>query len=181
MLSRAGLGPAVTTLVERSPGYPVSVSVTGGRCDAAIESTAYFVIAEALTNIARHSAAREARVVAERLDGHLVLEVYDDGDGGADRLGGTGLPGPRGSRCRRRRTVLARQPARRGHHRTGRAPVRVILADDAVLFREALAAGVTARGREVVAQVADGVALLEAVDELKPNVAIIDIPHAPHA
>ena len=92
VLGRAGLGPAVTTLVERSP-IPVSVSVSGGRCDAAIESTAYFVIAEALTNIARHSAAREARVVTERLDGHLMLEVYDDGHGGADRLGGTGLRG----------------------------------------------------------------------------------------
>ena len=92
VLSRAGLGPAVTTLVERSP-IPVSVSVTGGRCGAAIESTAYFVIAEALTNIARHSAAHQARVVAERLDGHLMLEVYDDGHGGADRLGGTGILG----------------------------------------------------------------------------------------
>ena len=106
VLSRAGLGPAVTTLVERSP-IPVRVSVTGGRCDAAIESTAYFVIAEALTNIARHSAAREASVVAERLDGQLMLEVYDDGHGGADRLGGTGLRGTRGSRRRRRRAVLA--------------------------------------------------------------------------
>lgn len=92
VLSRAGLGPAVTTLVERSP-IPVSVSVTGDRCGAAVESTAYFVIAEALTNVARHSAAREARVVAKRLDGSLVLEVFDDGHGGADLLGGTGLRG----------------------------------------------------------------------------------------
>ena len=57
--------------------------------------------------------------------------------------------------------------------------MRVILADDAVLFREALAAGVTARGHDVVGQVADGVALLAAVDELQPDVAIIDIRMPP--
>jgi serine/threonine-protein kinase len=57
--------------------------------------------------------------------------------------------------------------------------MRVILADDAVLFREALAAGVTARGHEVVGQVADGVALLAAVNELQPDVAIIDIRMPP--
>ena len=57
--------------------------------------------------------------------------------------------------------------------------MRVILADDAVLFREALAAGVTARGHEVVGQVADGVALLTAVNELQPDVAIIDIRMPP--
>ena len=57
--------------------------------------------------------------------------------------------------------------------------MRVILADDAILFREALAAGVTARGHEVVGQVADGEALLAAVAKLKPDVAIIDIRMPP--
>ena len=57
--------------------------------------------------------------------------------------------------------------------------MRVILADDSVLFREALAAGVMARGHEVIAQVADGEALFEAVTELQPDVAIIDIRMPP--
>jgi signal transduction histidine kinase len=92
VLSRAGLQPAVTTLVERCP-IPVSVAVPGGRCSAAVESTAYFIVAEALTNVIRYSSASNARVVASRTDGVLVLEVSDDGIGGADPGAGTGLRG----------------------------------------------------------------------------------------
>ena len=92
VLSRAGLGAALTTLAERCP-IPVSVTVTDGRCPAAVESTAYFVVAEALTNVVRYSAARTARVVAERRDGALYLEVHDDGTGGADPVTGSGLRG----------------------------------------------------------------------------------------
>ncbi|SPL99822.1 putative two-component system sensor kinase [[Actinomadura] parvosata subsp. kistnae] len=64
------------------------------RAAASVEATAYFVVAEALTNIARHSRARRAVVTVRRLDDQLVLRVVDDGQGGA-RESGSGLAGIR--------------------------------------------------------------------------------------
>jgi signal transduction histidine kinase len=92
VLSRAGLGQAVDTLAERCQ-IPVSVSITAERYAPAIESTAYFVVAEALTNVVRYSGASEANVSARRDDGLLVVEVKDDGVGGADPNAGSGLRG----------------------------------------------------------------------------------------
>ncbi|MCX5235972.1 sensor domain-containing protein [Streptomyces prunicolor] len=65
------------------------------RCAASVEATAYFVVAEALTNIAKHSGARHAVVTARGNGGRLVLSVEDDGRGGADADGGSGLTGIR--------------------------------------------------------------------------------------
>jgi signal transduction histidine kinase len=59
----------------------------------AVAATAYFVVAEALTNVAKHAHAHRARVRAEIVDGQLRIEVDDDGVGGADIAGGTGLRG----------------------------------------------------------------------------------------
>ena len=59
----------------------------------AVESTAYFVVAEALTNVARYSQASCAEVEIARDNGKLVVEVRDDGVGGADPASGTGLRG----------------------------------------------------------------------------------------
>ena len=58
-----------------------------------MESTAYFVVSEALTNVARHSGATNAAVSLVRDDGALVVEVRDNGTGGADAGDGTGLAG----------------------------------------------------------------------------------------
>ncbi|GAA5043599.1 signal transduction histidine kinase [Thermocatellispora tengchongensis] len=66
-----------------------------GRCAASVEATAYFVVAEALTNIARHSHASRATVTVRREDERLCLSVADDGRGGADAEGGSGLGGIR--------------------------------------------------------------------------------------
>ena len=65
------------------------------RCAASVEATAYFVVAEALTNIAKHSGARHATITARGSGGRLVLRVEDDGRGGADAEGGSGLTGIR--------------------------------------------------------------------------------------
>jgi signal transduction histidine kinase len=62
---------------------------------AAVESTAYFVVAEALTNVARHAEATSAAVTIVRAGDRLVIEVRDDGRGGASPDGGTGLRGLR--------------------------------------------------------------------------------------
>ncbi|NAS22949.1 sensor histidine kinase [Herbidospora sp. NEAU-GS84] len=61
----------------------------------AVEAAAYFVIAEALTNVARHSSAGKARVSVRRTENRLTAEVTDDGRGGADENGGSGLAGIR--------------------------------------------------------------------------------------
>jgi signal transduction histidine kinase len=65
------------------------------RCAASVEATAYFVVAEALTNIAKHSGATHATVTARVRGNRLTLCVEDDGQGGADEHGGSGLTGIR--------------------------------------------------------------------------------------
>jgi signal transduction histidine kinase len=71
---------------------PVERCVSVGRLPAAVEATAYFVVAEALTNVAKHAHARRATVAAHVEDGTLRVQVRDDGIGGA-RPDGSGLLG----------------------------------------------------------------------------------------
>jgi signal transduction histidine kinase len=71
---------------------PVEIDVSVDRLPAAVEATAYFVVAEALTNVAKHARAGRAAVTARVEDGSLRVEVRDDGVGGA-RPDGTGLLG----------------------------------------------------------------------------------------
>ncbi len=97
VLTDRGLDAALSALAARSP-VPVTVDVdpsvaAGARCSATVEATAYFVVAEALTNVARHARASRARVAVTRRDGALVVVVQDDGRGGAQPAGGTGLAG----------------------------------------------------------------------------------------
>jgi signal transduction histidine kinase len=93
VLSDRGLDAALSSLAGRAP-VPVAVEVSVAvRPPAAVETTAYFVVAEALTNIARHSGASRAAVTVARNNGHLKVEVTDDGIGGADTSRGTGLAG----------------------------------------------------------------------------------------
>jgi signal transduction histidine kinase len=63
---------------------PVHVRITRERLPAEIEANAYFIVAEALTNVVKHSHAREANVTATVEAGTLKLEVADDGAGGVD-------------------------------------------------------------------------------------------------
>ena len=92
VLSDGGLAPALLALSERSQPRARLVTVPSQRLPQAVEATAYFVVAEALTNVTRHAAATTASVSAELADGHLVVEVSDDGSGGADDSG-SGLMG----------------------------------------------------------------------------------------
>jgi signal transduction histidine kinase len=71
---------------------PVDVRVSVDRLGAEVEATGYFVVAEALTNVAKHAGARRASVGADVTDGVLRIEVRDDGVGGA-RRDGSGLQG----------------------------------------------------------------------------------------
>ena len=92
VLIEEGLGPAVEALADRTP-FPVRVRVTGERFAPDVEATAYFVVAEALTNAVKHAGAASAEVAIERADGVLVVTVSDDGVGGAVASPGSGLAG----------------------------------------------------------------------------------------
>jgi signal transduction histidine kinase len=91
VLSRGGLAAGVDALVTRVH-IPVSVDMPKERFPPDIEATAYFVAAEALTNVAKHSGAHGVNVSAWVDDGELHLDVRDDGVGGA-RTDGSGLVG----------------------------------------------------------------------------------------
>ncbi|MCA1830189.1 MAG: histidine kinase, partial [Actinobacteria bacterium] len=91
-LAQDGLKAAIAILVERAR-IPVHCDPTDERFPLAVESTAYFVIAEALTNIARHARAARAWVRLFREGGSLIVEVSDDGIGGATPTNGSGLRG----------------------------------------------------------------------------------------
>ena len=92
VLVEDGLGAAVESLADRSP-VPVSLSAPDTRFAPELEATAYFVVAEALTNVAKYAQATRVRVDIDRRDGVLVVEVVDDGVGGADPDRGSGIRG----------------------------------------------------------------------------------------
>jgi signal transduction histidine kinase len=91
-LSRGGLRAGVETLVSRVR-LPLSVDVTAERLPPALEATAYFIVAEALTNAVKHARARSAKISAVVDRGALQIEVRDDGIGGARAGGSSGLLG----------------------------------------------------------------------------------------
>ena len=93
ILTETGLAGAIQALVERSPVATTMTAVPAGRFPAAIEATAYFVVSEALANVAKHAAAGHAEVTIREAAGRLVVRVSDDGAGGARPDGGSGLRG----------------------------------------------------------------------------------------
>ena len=93
ILAERGLASVLKTLARRSP-IPVDLRVqVNERLPEPVEVSAYYVIAEALTNAAKHARASAARVLIEVVGDDLLLEVRDDGTGGADFRRGTGLAG----------------------------------------------------------------------------------------
>jgi predicted ATPase/GAF domain-containing protein len=93
ILAERGLAPALKTLVRRSP-VPVDLQVhVKQRLPEPVEVSAYYVIAEALTNAAKHARASTVTVQIDTTDHALILTVRDDGDGGAGFTHGTGLAG----------------------------------------------------------------------------------------
>ncbi|HET8930366.1 MAG TPA: sensor histidine kinase, partial [Acidimicrobiales bacterium] len=97
ILEDRGLDAALSAVVARC-SFPVELSVdssveSGDRLPATVESAAYYVVSEALTNVERHAEASRATVTIARRGNRLIVEVGDDGRGGADRTRGTGLAG----------------------------------------------------------------------------------------
>jgi signal transduction histidine kinase len=93
VLTDRGLEPALEALAERAP-LPVSLDqMPAERLPAPVEAAAYFVVAEALTNVVKYAGASTAAVRIRRNGSYAVVEVRDDGVGGADPTSGTGLRG----------------------------------------------------------------------------------------
>jgi GAF domain-containing protein len=93
VLTRGGVGAAVEGLSSRT-SIPVEIDVSAGRLPAPVEATAYFIVAEALTNIDKHAHAQRADVTAHVRNGMVEIRIRDDGIGGA-RPDGSGLVGLR--------------------------------------------------------------------------------------
>jgi signal transduction histidine kinase len=93
ILTEAGLGPALRALARRS-NVPVDVDVKlDERLPAAVETAAYYIASEALTNVAKHAHANAVHLTATHDDGVLTVEVRDDGAGGVDAGRGSGILG----------------------------------------------------------------------------------------
>jgi signal transduction histidine kinase len=93
VLADRGLVPALEALARRAT-VPVTVEADeSARAPEAVEAAAYFVVSEALTNVARHANATQAMVRVGRHDGLIWVEISDDGAGGADVAAGSGLRG----------------------------------------------------------------------------------------
>ncbi|MEV1025617.1 sensor domain-containing protein [Streptomyces sp. NPDC050264] len=93
VLADYGIEAAVSDAADRSP-VPVDVDLDlSGRLSQSVEAAAYFVVCEALANVAKHSGASRARVSGGWAGGRLAVQVRDDGRGGADARGGSGLTG----------------------------------------------------------------------------------------
>jgi signal transduction histidine kinase len=95
LLTERGLGPALEALAARSPVPTTVDGVPSFRLPAPVESTVYFVTAEALTNVAKYAAATTANITLAVEHGRLLLLIRDDGAGGADPSTGSGLRGLR--------------------------------------------------------------------------------------
>jgi signal transduction histidine kinase len=93
LLTERGLGPALDALLTRAP-VPVEIEeLPEERLTAPVEAAAYYVVAEAITNVAKYAHASRATVSISRSDGCATVTVCDDGVGGADPAGGSGLRG----------------------------------------------------------------------------------------
>lgn len=121
ILVQGGLAAALEALAGRSP-IPVAVEATNERFRPDVEGTAYFVASEALTNVVKHAGATKASIRAARRGDTLVIEVEDDGAGGAAARDGSGLRGladrveARGGRLR------IESPTGSGTHIVGEIP-----------------------------------------------------------
>jgi len=93
VLTERGLEYALTGLAERAPVDVALDLRLDQRPPPAIEAAAYYVVAEALANVAKYARATTASVTVALVEGHLRVEVVDDGVGGADASAGSGLRG----------------------------------------------------------------------------------------
>jgi signal transduction histidine kinase len=121
ILTESGLGAAVESLADRSP-VDVAVDIGHERYPTAVEGAAYFVISEALANVAKYANATKARVRVRPFEEHMTIEVEDDGVGGADPRSGSGLSGLRDRLAALDGTMTIDSPSGGGTRLSARIP-----------------------------------------------------------
>jgi hypothetical protein len=129
----------------------------------------------ALTNVAKHAIAAAVRITVERHDGRLLVEVADDGPGGATIDAGSGLRGLSDRVAALDGRLKLQSPAGGGTRVGCEFAMRVAIADDAVLFRAGVASRLTNAGITVTASVGSAEELLREVERDPPDAAIVDI------
>jgi signal transduction histidine kinase len=92
VLTRRGLAAALRVMTQRSP-VPVECDIAAERYPEHVEAAAYYVVSESLANVVKYARASKATMNVSRMDDRLVVEIADDGVGGADATAGTGLRG----------------------------------------------------------------------------------------
>ena len=173
VLADRGLEAAIAALASRTPLH-VRVSVDLDRRPAApVESAAYFIVAEALANVGKHAQAEHVDIAVRRRNESVLVEVVDDGVGGAD-VAGSGLQGL-AKRVEALDGSLEIASPGRVHDRAGGAAMRVVIAEDLALLRDGLTRLLRDNGFDVVAAVSDGDALVRSVLLERPDIAIVDI------
>jgi signal transduction histidine kinase len=93
VLTERGLGPALEALIKRSPAPVEITDLPQERLASPVEATAYYVVTEAITNVAKYAHASHVTVSVRHSNHHTTVTVCDDGVGGADPVHGTGLRG----------------------------------------------------------------------------------------
>ena len=174
VLADRGLVAAVQAVADRSPA-PVTVTAeVTDRPPPVVETAAYFVVAESLTNAAKHAPGSAVKVTLTQTSG----DARDRGD--RRRTGRSrrarrwlGRPAPAGRGLGR--NAERHQPAGRRHDDPGGAAMRVVIVEDQALLREGIVALLQEHGIEVVAQAEDGPGLLRIVAGHKPDLAIVDV------
>ena len=175
VLAERGLGDAIRALTLDTPVATSADIDLPGRLPAPVEAAAYFAVAEAIANAAKHAGARSVYIRAAHSAGVLRIEVSDDGTGGADPAQGTGLRGVE----RRLGTfdgVLAVSSPLGGSTIVAiEVPCASSVAEDLFLLREGLASMLKEHGFDVAGAVGDGPSLLQALVNQRPDVAIVDV------
>jgi signal transduction histidine kinase len=123
VLTDRGLEPALQALATRAP-VPVTVeAVNEQRLPGPVESAAYFVVSEALANVAKYAQATHAAVAVRHADGRVTVDVTDDGIGGADAARGSGLRGLADRVAALEGTLSLESPAGGGTHLHAEIPL----------------------------------------------------------
>jgi hypothetical protein len=143
-----------------------------------VAAAAYFVVAEATTNAAKYAQASHATVSVRRQNGAMVVEVRDDGIGGADPAEGSGLRGL-ADRVSALDGQLEVHSEAGGAPPSGPASMRVVLAEDSVLLRQGFALILEQAGLQVVGQTGDAHDLVRQALDLHPDAAVVDIRMPP--
>ena len=142
---------------------------------------AYFVVAEAITNVNKHARghAQTATITVAEVDSSLWVLVQDDGQGGAEADPGGGLAGLAARIAAVDGTFSLTSPPGGPHLDRDAHPMRVVIAEDSVLLREGISRLLSESGIDVTAGVGDGDALIQTIQETRPDLAIVDVRMPP--